>query len=95
MYGQFRAVREIGLVHRNIHVFTSIRQDVYKQFSDEMRLQYFDYVTKLEYSKEELLKIFESRVQNLDDDLLKLPGKKNSHPWQAFFGESEINEKVN
>ena len=36
MYGQFRAVRELSLAHRHIHLFTSIRQDVYVQFSDSV-----------------------------------------------------------
>src|SRR6516225_1412615 len=63
MYGQFRAVREISLAHRHIHLFTSIRQDVYAQFADEMTLQYYDYVTELKYSKSELLSIFQAGIQ--------------------------------
>ena len=92
MYGQFRAVREIGLTHRHIHVFTTIRQDVYQQFADEMRLQYYDYVSFLRYSPEELSKIFELRVNDLDDDLLAEPAKRQENPWRAFFGESDVIE---
>ncbi len=90
MYGQFRAVREISLTHRNIHLFTSIRSDVYRQFSDEMQLQYFDYIAPLEYSKDELLKIFESHIKELEGDLLELPNLKKTDPWKAFFGNCII-----
>lgn len=89
MYGQFRAVREVSLTHRHIHVFTSIRRDVYSQFSDELRLQYYDYVAQLNYSKAELSKIFEAHIQELEDDLLMLPKLRTSGPWQAFFGASQ------
>ncbi len=92
MYGQFRAVREIGLAHRHIHVFTTIRQDVYQQFADEMRLQYYDYVSFLRYSPAELAEIFETRVKDLDDDLLSQPAKRTSDPWKAFFGAAETIE---
>lgn len=92
MYGQFRAVREIGLAHRHIHVFTTIRQDVYQQFADEMRLQYYDYVSFLKYSPEELAQIFETRVKDLDDDLLVEPEERSKNPWKAFFGGSDVIE---
>ncbi|MCP5080288.1 MAG: hypothetical protein GY948_01170 [Alphaproteobacteria bacterium] len=92
MYGQFRAVREIGLAHRHIHVFTTIRQDVYQQFADEMRLQYYDYVSFLRYSSEELAQIFEARVKDLDDDLLAEPKQRSKNPWKAFFGAAEMIE---
>lgn len=88
MYGQFRAVREISLTHRHIHIFTSIRRDVYSQFSDEMRLQYYDYIAQLTYSKEELLQIFASRICDLDDNLLAHPMLRKTDPWKAFFGET-------
>jgi len=87
MYGQFRAVREISLTHRSIHLFTSIRSDVYSQFSDEMQLQYFDYIAPLEYTKDELLKIFELRIRDLDSDLLCFPNLQKTDPWKAFFGD--------
>jgi hypothetical protein len=90
MYGQFRAVREISLAHRHIHLFTSIRQDVYAQFADEMTLQYYDYVTELRYSKSELLSIFEAGIQRLDSNLLMRPDLRDSDPWRAFFGESVV-----
>ena len=90
MYGQLRAVREITLAHKNIHVFTSIRQDVYEQFEDEMKLQYFDYVAHLKYSKDELLKIFESHIAELENDLLVRPEKRADDPWEAFFGDAVI-----
>ncbi len=86
MYGQFRAVREIGFAYRHIHVFTSIRQDVYNQFADELSLQYFDYITKLSYTRDELARIFQSHLEQLDDSLLVQPGKRSSDPWAAFFG---------
>ena len=89
MYGQFRAVREIALSHRNVHVYTSIRQDVFHQFNDELRLQYRDYVIPLAYSKEELCNIFKSRIVELHDDLLIVPAVRAQHPWKAFFGEAE------
>ena len=88
MYGQFRAVREIGIIHRHIHVFTSIRQDIYNQFLDEMSLQYFDYVATLKYTQSEILAVFESRIKDLDNDLLMEPGLRKSNPWRAFFGEA-------
>jgi hypothetical protein len=87
MYGQFRAVREISLSHRNIHVFSSLRRDVYEQFSDEMRLQYFDYVALLDYRKDELLDIFEAHIKDLDRDLLMEQKGQASDPWRAFFGD--------
>jgi len=90
MYGQFRAVREISLAHRHIHLFTSIRQDVYAQFADEMTLQYYDYVTELKYTKSELLSIFEMGIQRLDTSLLMRPDLRESDPWRAFFGESVL-----
>ena len=90
MYGQFRAVREISLTHRHIHLFTSIRLDIYKQFSDEMQLQYYDYIAKLEYTKSELLNIFELHIKELDKDLLAKPGIQKTDPWKAFFGECII-----
>jgi hypothetical protein len=90
MYGQFRAVREISLAHRHIHLFTSIRQDVYSQFADEMTLQYYDYVTELRYSKSELLSIFQAGIQRLDTSLLMRPDLRDSDPWKAFFGESVL-----
>jgi hypothetical protein len=90
IYGQFRAVREISLAHRHIHVFTSIRQDVYAQFADEMSLQYYDYVTELRYNKSELLSIFQAGIQRLDTNLLMRPGLRDSDPWRAFFGESVL-----
>lgn len=87
MYGQLRAVREITLNHRNIHVFTSIRQDVFEQFEDEMKLQYFDYIAYLRYKKAELLQIFESHIIELDSELLAEPKERTSAPWKAFFGQ--------
>jgi hypothetical protein len=90
MYGQFRAVREISLAHRHIHLFTSIRQDVYAQFADEMTLQYYDYVTELKYSKSELLSIFQAGIQRLDANLLTRPDLRDSDPWKAFFGDSVL-----
>jgi hypothetical protein len=90
MYGQFRAVREISLAHRHIHLFTSIRQDVYAQFADEMMLQYYDYVTELRYSKSELLSIFQAGIQRLDTNLLMRPDLRDSDPWRAFFGETVL-----
>lgn len=87
MYGQFRAVREISLAHRDIHIYTSIRLDVYTQFQDEMRLQFFDYIAELTYDQADLMKIFETRIQQLDDDLLTDPPARHRDPWQAFFGE--------
>ncbi len=88
MYGQFRAVREISQAHRHIHVYTSIRQDVYTQFQDEMRLQYYDYVAELEYEYKDLLHIFESRIAQLESDLLCKPALLKNDPWQAFFGDN-------
>lgn len=90
MYGQFRAVRELSLAHRHIHLFTSIRQDVYVQFSDEMRLQYYDYVAQLKYEKAELLEIFSIGISQLDSDLLQYPQLRNSDPWRSFFGDITI-----
>ncbi len=87
MYGQFRAIREISLTHPNIHVFTSLRRDVYSQFSDEMILQYYDYVALLEYTKDEILKVFETRLRRLDEDLLVDPDRLQEDAWRAFFGE--------
>ena len=84
MYGQFRAVREISLAHRHIHLFTSIRQDVYAQFADEMTLQYYDYVTELKYSKLELLSIFQAGIQRLDANLLMRPDLRDSDPGRRF-----------
>ena len=88
MYGQFRAVREISLEHLNLNVFTSIREDVYNQFDDEMRLQYYDYVCPLRYDRNELLSIFSAHITLLDDDLLEQPSLKETQPWRAFFGEA-------
>ena len=88
MYGQFRAVREISQALRHVHVYTSIRHDVYTQFQDEMRLQYYDYVAELEYEYEDLLHIFESRIAQLDADLLCEPPLLKNDPWRAFFGEN-------
>ncbi len=88
MYGQFRAVREITQSHPNIHLFTSIRKDVYEQFADEMRLQYYDYVAHLSYTKDELLAIFSSHIKELADDLLARPELRHEDPWQAFFGDA-------
>jgi class 3 adenylate cyclase len=90
MYGQFRAVRELSLTHRHLHLFTSIRQDVYAQFSDEMRLQYYDYVAQLRYEKAELLQIFAAAISRLDPDLLRYPQAQKSDPWRAFFGDIEV-----
>jgi class 3 adenylate cyclase len=87
MYGQFRAVRELSLAHRHIHLFTSIRQDVYVQFSDELRLQYYDYVAQLRYDKAELLQIFAAAISQLDADLLRYPQVQATDPWRAFFGD--------
>jgi class 3 adenylate cyclase len=87
MYGQFRAVRELSLAHRHIHLFTSIRQDVYVQFSDELRLQYYDYVSQLRYDKAELLQIFAAAMSQLDSDLLRYPQLQKSDPWRSFFGD--------
>jgi hypothetical protein len=87
MYGQFRAVREISLAHRHIHIYTSIRLDVYTQFQDEMRLQFFDYIAELSYGSRDLLQIFENRILQLDDDLLSEPSARRNDPWRAFFGE--------
>ena len=87
MYGQFRAVREISQAYRHIHVYTSIRQDVYTQFQDEMHMQYFDYVAELDYEYKDLLSIFESRIGQLDADLLSEPALLKSDPWRAFFGD--------
>ena len=89
MYGQFRAVRELSLTHRHLHLFTSIRQDVYAQFADEMRLQYYDYVAQLRYEKAELLQIFAAAISRLDPDLLRYPQAQKSAPWRAFFGDIE------
>jgi class 3 adenylate cyclase len=90
MYGQFRAVRELSLAHRHIHLFTSIRQDVYVQFSDEMRLQYYDYVAQLRYDKTELLQIFAAAISRLDSDLLRYPQLQASDPWRSFFGDIAV-----
>jgi len=90
MYGQFRAIREISLTHRNIHLFTSVRSDVYRQFSDELQLQYFDYIAPLEYTKDELLNIFAVHIQELDSDLLEIPKLQKTDPWKAFFGDCII-----
>lgn len=87
MYGQFRAIREISLTHRHIHVFTSIRSDVFSHFSDEMRLQYYDYVAELNYSKTDLQEIFEAHIRELEDDLLAEPHLRQEDPWRALFGE--------
>jgi hypothetical protein len=89
MYGQLRAVREVSLSHKNIHLFTSIRQDVFEQFNDEMRLQYYDYVAHLKYTKNQLLKIFATHISELDDDLLVDSSKRKADPWHAFFGDAE------
>ncbi|MEW8050481.1 MAG: hypothetical protein AB2792_03815 [Candidatus Thiodiazotropha sp.] len=90
MYGQLRAVREVSLSHKNIHLFTSIRQDVFEQFNDEMRLQYYDYVAHLKYTKKELLQIFATHITELDDDLLVDSTKRKADPWHAFFGDAEL-----
>jgi class 3 adenylate cyclase len=90
MYGQFRAVRELSLAHRHIHLFTSIRQDVYGQFSDELRLQYYDYVAQLRYDKVELLQIFAAAIAQLDPDLLCYPQLRQSDPWRSFFGDISV-----
>jgi hypothetical protein len=90
MYGQFRAVRELSLAHRHIHLFTSIRQDVYVQFSDELRLQYYDYVSQLRYDKAELLQIFVAAMSQLDSDLLRYPQLQKSDPWRSFFGDIAV-----
>ncbi|MES9971922.1 MAG: hypothetical protein ABW092_17950, partial [Candidatus Thiodiazotropha sp.] len=90
MYGQLRAVREVSLSHKNIHLFTSIRQDVFEQFNDEMRLQYYDYVAHLKYTKSELLNIFATHITELADDLLVDSSKRNADPWHAFFGDAEL-----
>src|SRR5215813_1330737 len=86
MYGQFRAVREISLAHRSIHVFSSLRRDVYEQFSDEMRLQYYDYIALLDYKKDDLLDIFEAHIKGLDRDLLMEEKGQQTDPWRSFFG---------
>ena len=90
MYGQFRAVRELSLAHRHVHLFTSIRQDVYVQFSDELRLQYYDYVAQLRYDKAELLQIFATAISKLDSDLLRYPQSQESNPWRSFFGDFDV-----
>ena len=90
MYGQFRAVRELSLAHRHVHLFTSIRQDVYVQFSDELRLQYYDYVAQLRYDKAELLQIFATAISKLDADLLRYPQLQESSPWRSFFGDIDV-----
>jgi hypothetical protein len=87
MYGLLRAIREVSDLHKHIHVYTSIRSDVFCQFSDEMLLQYRDFVVRLEYSRDELLAVFESGVRQLDDNLLHYPAARNANPWRAFFGD--------
>ncbi|MCB1739083.1 MAG: hypothetical protein KDK91_01835 [Gammaproteobacteria bacterium] len=87
MYGQFRAVREISQAQRHVHLYTSIRADVFAQFRDEMRLQYFDYVCQLGYRPEDLLRIFEDRIALLDEDLLERPQLRDKDPWVAFLGD--------
>ena len=86
IYGQFRAVREIAFTYRHIHIFTSIREDVYNQFADELSLQYFDYVAHLHYTKDEIVNIFKSHLEELDKDLLMNHEARKSDPLAAFFG---------
>jgi len=88
IFGQFVAIRAIRQSVRHVHVFTSIRRDIYNLFRTVELSQYRDYITFLEYSREELLRVLEFGIDRLDDELLAYPDLRKHDPWRAFFGEA-------
>lgn len=88
IYGQFRIIREIRLDFRNIHVFTSVRKDIYNRFRTEEIVKYNDYIAFLDYKRSEVLKVFELAIERLDEELLAEPALRSENPWQAFFGDA-------
>lgn len=91
MFGLFRVIREIRLDFRHIHVYTSFRKDVYNRFQTEQLLQYNDFISFLDYSREELFQMFAQGIQSLNRSHLIEPFLKDSNPWRAFFGEDIVN----
>ena len=85
--GLMFAVRELRLELRHLHIFTSIRSDIYRQFKTEKRLQFGDYIAPLSYTRDELIQVFFSGISRLPDDLLSKPQQRLSDPWTAFFGD--------
>ncbi|MFA5064311.1 MAG: hypothetical protein WC566_02480 [Dehalococcoidia bacterium] len=95
IFGNFQAIRSVRLNFRDIHIYTSIRQDIYGRFSTEKLTQYDDFISFLNYNNGELMSIFEGGIRRLDNDLLQLPGVKDDNPMQAFFGDvKQIANKI-
>ncbi len=88
MFGLFKCVPELRFEFPHIHVFSSLRKDVYNNFETEHRTNLLDYATDLHYTNEHLLKIFENGIRQLDPSRLRARNwlEKKGEPFNAFFG---------
>lgn len=88
MEALFRVIRDIRRQLRHIHVFTSIRKDIYNRFATEQITQFDDYIAFLDYTRAEVLRVFEHGIARLEDTLLSIPALRKDDPWHAFFGNA-------
>jgi len=86
IFGLFKLIREIRIDIKHIHIYTTIRKDIYNQFETEHIMEYNDFISFLDYRKENLIAIFENGIKSLEDAHLADPSSKNSDPWHSFFG---------
>jgi hypothetical protein len=84
--GLMNAVREIRLTLRHIHVYSSVRSDIFSRYRSEKRLQFNDFICMLEYDKESLLEIFSRPIRRFPETMLARPARILNDPWEAFFG---------
>jgi hypothetical protein len=84
-----KCVREIRLEFRDIHIFASLRKDIFNQVETVQRQQLLDFLIELKYSRDDLLAIFKAAVFTLKEECLHFPLRKADDPLQAFFGDEK------
>ena len=90
--GLINAVLTISNINGHIKVFASIRKEVIVKYKneDEMALQSFGNIIDVNYSKNDLKKIFVRTINRMDEKKLLHPKSLDNDPIFSFLGIHEI-----